>query len=509
MRGWLLGAACAALTFASPAHAKWREASSDHFVIYSEASESSLREFATQLEKFDAALRQRFGNVATTPGKANRVTVFTLDSAQAVRRLAKVKGNFLAGYYKARATGPVAFVPRSLGGGGKNDLTALGLLQHEYVHHFMFQNLGGVYPSWFIEGFAEVYSTARYERDGSVGLGLPAAHRAYSLSVGPRLPMAKLLMAKNAELKEAERGAFYARSWLLTHYLTFEPARQGQLVAYLRAIGDGKSAEQANAVFGDLAVLDKELDAYVRRPRLRYSKIDAKDLKVGSIRIRDLGAGEEQIMDARIISRNGVNRTEALALLPEMRAAAGRFSGDAAVQAALAEAEYDAGHFTEAEVAADRALKADANHADALIYKARARIAAAEAAPGDAAWKEARQAIAAANRADPDDPEPLILFFQSYRRQGVKPTKNAVEGLEHAYSLARFDRGLTMNLATQYLIDGRFAEARKLLAPIAFDPHNPGLAKIAGAVVAQLDANNNAEALRLMRGGSRADQSGQ
>ena len=52
-----LGMALAALAAATPAQAEWREATSKHFVIYSEDSEKSVREFATRLERFDAALR--------------------------------------------------------------------------------------------------------------------------------------------------------------------------------------------------------------------------------------------------------------------------------------------------------------------------------------------------------------------------------------------------------------------------------------------------------------------
>lgn len=39
------------------AFAKWYEASSDHFVIYADDSEDDVREFANNLERFHAALK--------------------------------------------------------------------------------------------------------------------------------------------------------------------------------------------------------------------------------------------------------------------------------------------------------------------------------------------------------------------------------------------------------------------------------------------------------------------
>ena len=42
---------------AAPAHAAWYQASSRHFLIYSEQKPGTLRQFAEELEKFDSAVR--------------------------------------------------------------------------------------------------------------------------------------------------------------------------------------------------------------------------------------------------------------------------------------------------------------------------------------------------------------------------------------------------------------------------------------------------------------------
>ena len=49
------------------------------------------------------------------------------------------------------------------------------------------------YPEWLVEGFAEFMSTAQFERDGTVGLGLPATHRYYGLVNLKQLPLETLL----------------------------------------------------------------------------------------------------------------------------------------------------------------------------------------------------------------------------------------------------------------------------------------------------------------------------
>jgi tetratricopeptide (TPR) repeat protein len=182
-----------------------------------------------------------------------------------------------------------------------------------------------------------------------------------------------------------------------------------------------------------------------------------------------------------------------------MAKAAAAWPNDAAVQAALAEAEFDAGNLDSAEAAAARAIAADPKNVDGLIYRARVAMARAKAAPtrDAAAWREVRRLIAQANRADPNDPEPLILYYQSFSMQGQAPTRNAVEGLLQAYALAPQDSGLRMNVARQLLVDGQAAEARRALAPLAYDPHGGALGQAVTAIVARLDESGPKAALEV------------
>lgn len=488
---------------AIPAQAEWREASTDHFVIYSEQGEAALKEYATRLERYDSAMRVIRSLPDEEMGPANRVTVYVVRNVATVQKLfgagARQGRSGIAGFYMPRANGSVAITPRSAGDGGKFDMNAEIVLLHEYAHDFMARNYPGAFPAWFIEGFAEFHSTARFEKDGGVGIGNPALHRAYGLLNGPRVS-AETLMTLSAEVPKTElREALYGRGWLLTHYLTFEKSRQGQLQSFIRSMNEGKSAlEAAKSAFGDLNLLDKELDRYMMRSRMSYWMLPAEKLKTGPIAIRTLSPAEDAVMDVKIRSRRGVDREQALKLLPEVRRAAAPFPNSAFAQATLGEAEFDAGYYKEAEAAADRAIAADPKYIDGFIYKARARMAsvAAEKDAGAAKWKDVRRLIATANRLDPDDPEPLILFYSSFLAEGIEPTKNAVLGLTTALQLAPQDRGLRMMAAFQFLKDGRSDDARSALIPVAFDPHGGGMSKAAAGIIAKLDAGGAKEALK-------------
>ncbi|HEX8224917.1 MAG TPA: hypothetical protein VF605_13945 [Allosphingosinicella sp.] len=494
---WLALLACAP----AAARAEWREASSRHFLVYSEGSAQSVRDFATKLEKFDKAMRTRLGLDDVDLGPANRVTVYVVDDVRAVQRLARrpVKAGQpgIAGFYRGRAEGPIAVVPRSIGDGRLNDSEPAIILLHEYSHHIMLQNAAIAYPAWFREGFAEFNATARFEKDGSIGFGAAANHRAWGLIGMSPLPIELLFDPTRRKLGQREwEATIYGRGWLLTHFLMFEPKRVGQLGAYIKALNSGKgSLEAAQAAFGDLAVLDRELKAYLDQRRIPYMRVRSDLLTIEPIALRTLRPGEAAVMELRIRSRVGVTSEDAGQVAADMRKAAAPFPDDPAVQAALAEAEFDAGNLDSAEAAADRAIAADARHIDGRIYKARVAMARAQASRAPAAWKEARRLIAQANGADPNDPEPLILFFRSFVEQGVPPTRNAVEGLLQAHELAPQDPGLRMSAARQLLVDGKAAEARAALTPIAYDPHGGPLGQAVTAILAQLDSGGAGAAL--------------
>lgn len=407
VKGLVLGAA--ALLAPSAASARWHEASSAHFVVYANDNPEKLRAFATRLERFDKAMRVRRQVPDAEIGRANRLNVYVVSTVDAVQRLAGRHVSNVAGFYLARASGPVAFVPRKAGSGGKGDLDADTIFFHEYAHHFMLGNFSGTFPAWFTEGDAEFHSTAKIEDDGSVGIGLPANHRAFGAFNVGRLPLAKMLSGDTARLSPEQTESLYGRGWLLTHFLSFEASRRGQFMTYLRLLDEGKPGiEAATAAFGDLARLDKELDAYIKRPKISYIKIPASALPIGPVAVRPLTAGEAAFMPVRMRSVRSVDDKAAKALVAGARKAAAPYPSHPVVQSWLAEVEHDANNYAEAEAAADRVLAIDPRNSDGLIYKGRVRMARAlEAKATDqAVWRDVRRWFVEASRADTEDAEP-------------------------------------------------------------------------------------------------------
>lgn len=485
-------AIAATAAVATPAAAEWREASSDHFLIYADSSEASLRGFAERLERFHATVQEIRPAAEDEGRKSNRVVVFVVPTIEAVQKICGGSGKCgsIAGFYIPRVGNSVAYSARSF---SDSDTSSDTILFHEYAHHHMLSNASLAYPRWMGEGFAEFLSTVRFQRGGAAEIGRPANHRAYGLQT-MSMPIDKLFDPPKTMSPE-QTDLFYGRAWALTHMLTFDTKRAGQLSRYAMAINSGTAnIPAATAAFGDLAVLNRQLNSYIDGS-MKYVTLEATRLTPGPIAMRRLSAGEAAMMPVRMVSDRGVSRAEALALLPDARKRAAPFPTDPAVQTILAEAEYDAGNDVEAEAAVDRALAADPVRRDALLYKGRILVERADEAGSrdPAIWRAARGWFLKANRADPDAAEPLVEFYRSYFAEGVQPTANAAAGLMRAFDLSPHDRRLRMEVARQLLIDEKPVAARKVLLPLAYDPHNRGEGNFAARLVELIDKGTAAK----------------
>jgi hypothetical protein len=394
----------------------------------------------------------------------------------------------------------MAVVPRSgLSAWGTAEFTADTIFFHEYAHHMMFQEIDSPLPEWLIEGFAEMMSTASFEKDGSVWLGRAAAHRAQGIFWGERIPLETMLAANYGKLSDGFRESIYGRGWLLTHYLNFEPTRTGQLDKYLAALEAGtNSLDAAKQAFGDLQILDRDLTRYTLQRKINALRIPASLLKLAPIEVTSLSTGGAEVLPLRLQSKMGVNQTTAEPLAVKVRAVQARYPGDLLVERTLAEAEYDSKHFEASEAAADRALAADPKSTEAMIYKGRS-IAARALLPSASDKKliaDARDWFMKANAIDSEDPEPLMEYFRSYVDAREVPTKNAIDALHYASNLAPQDSSLRMTSAMQYLRDKDLKQARQTISPIAYNPHGRQVATMARAMIERIDAGDAQGALK-------------
>lgn len=485
-------AAIALAGIAVPASAEWHQASSDHFVIYADDKPADIRIFAENLERYHSAMEFVTGRKAEAPSPSNRVVIYVVGGERAMRSLSG--DSETAGFYIPRAGGSRAFVQDIRNQkSGYPDFSTVVLL-HEYAHHFLMSASRFAKPRWFNEGAAEFFAAASFEPGGSVWVGRPAEHRAGDLAFADPVHVRELFDPALYEKKKVKGyDTFYAKSWLLYHYLFFSESRRQQVSTYLAKLAEGMDQKAAGeAAFGDLDVLERELRAYLRQSRTSALKLTPDKLSTGTITLRALSAGEGAVMPLQVRSQRGVNRQEATALVGEVRLVAARYPDDPGVLTALAEAEYDAGNDAAAIAAADAALARDPARTNAYVQKGYALFRQAAAAEGEqrtAAYAAAVRPFVALNKLENDHPLPLVYFFRAQVERGVAPSENARAALERAAVLAPFDHGLQINAGMMLAGEGKIEIARRFLAPVAANPHGgPGAARARQLIAAIADA---------------------
>jgi len=444
------------------AQAAWSVATSPHFIIYAKQDAASLRAYAEKLERFDGAMR-----IINPPPKDHApvapVTIFVLPQPDDLHDL--VGTRYIAGLYHGGISGSFAY---TIGASAKAKKEYVAesqtVLLHEYAHHFMLGNFPASYPPWFTEGYAEFMSAARFEENGDVSLGVPENNRGSELTDLGSVPLRNMIAGTYYVTAELE-----AKGWALVHYLTFEPSRKGQLQSFLAAINrDEAPASAARRIFGDLNALDRELSAYLKRPRLSYTSVHAAEIAPVTITIRSLSSAEEALMPVRIKTAYGVDRPGARILAGDARRVLADHPDDREALCLLARAEMWAERPDNLEKVADTILAQDPASPCGTLSKAQALMqrAKSEKLPAtDKTWRDIRMWLSRANRAAPEDPWPMGLYYYSFRNAHAKPTDNAIDALLGALDRAPQDDGLRYFATIEMLRRGRTSEARTIFGP--------------------------------------------
>jgi hypothetical protein len=204
----------------------------------------------------------------------------------------------------------------------------------------MLQDADRPLPTWLTEGFAEFFANPIFNEDGSVTIGAPPKYRAEALydQAMAGLPLNKMLTGNFTYLTALEFESLYGRGWLLTHLLSFDLKRRGQLTRYLNEIAKGTPPLQAaQTAFGDLAALDRELYDYFKTDKFTVATIPASKLHLPPINVRPLTPAQAALMDEHIKFARESKRFSSAGLASRARGVVSRYPNDVGAITLLAQ----------------------------------------------------------------------------------------------------------------------------------------------------------------------------
>lgn len=288
-------------------HDNWVEVRSPNFVVVSNAGEKQARKTALQFEEIRQVYRQSLKVAAGHPSPV--ITVIAAKDDNTMKQLLPedyVKGHaHHGGYFVDRMNIYFAVVELGQEGGGTYET-----LYHEYYHSVTipyFPNL----PLWLAEGLAEFYGHTQID-EKFAGMGEPDANLLAELRSQPLIRLPVLFSANQSSPyynEDQKTSIFYAESWALTHYLMVgdREAHRSALIAYLKAIDEGKSQEQAAAeAFGDLNKLQAALMNYLRLAAFYYIKVPVVTaVHDTELKVRPISEAEGEAYEAGFLAIRG------------------------------------------------------------------------------------------------------------------------------------------------------------------------------------------------------------
>ena len=486
LKAILSAALLGASALASPAHAEWMEATSDHFIVYGDMRPNEAKDFAEQLERIDKLLRSVTNTPDTAAERSNKVPVYFVPDMSTVERLIGRQG--VGGFYVPHAQGSLAVTPRRLTQISEY-MQPQGVLFHEYTHAILISGAKVAYPKWLNEGLAEFFGTIQPKPDGSLILGGLPLIRGFALAEQNQMSSEELLTADQRKLSQEDEGHLYARAWATIHMLMLDKDRAGQLDKYMQLLQSGvPSLDAGRRAFGDLGKLDSDVKVHLRSRKFPSILVPASKVAGGTATVRSLRPCEGKIMPIRIRSAVGVTDKTAGGVATQARQAAVGCDNDPFVQRTLAETEFDAKNNAQSAAAADRALAADPKNVMAMVYKGRVAARAKD-------WAGARKWFIQANKLNPDYALPLVLYHDSFTQAGAAPTFAANNGLLRALVLVPQDDSVRIRVVMAMLAAGDKATAKAALAPLATAPHSKGDSP-AVTIMKMIDEGKDKEAIQ-------------
>lgn len=266
-KSWLAALCVAIAASATGADDEWREVVSEHFVVYSDASEKDARRVAKELETirqvYEIAVRGVRGR--PTPklqvlAARNRETLEELipRSPGDDRRLA-------AGVFFRRPDQSWIVLDQSARGEER-----YSVVYHEYFHSLAMAATPTA-PLWFHEGLAGMWENTNVKKE-TVETAWPSRIHLAILQNERPMPLEELVAVDTTSpaYREQHRASiFYAQSWALAHYIFLGDETKELLKGvgpYLEAIDSGRDSSQAfEDAFGEFEELEKQLRGYIRQ----------------------------------------------------------------------------------------------------------------------------------------------------------------------------------------------------------------------------------------------------
>ena len=284
----------------------WIEVRSGHFTVLTDSNEKKGRQILDQFERMRWVFQTLFPKANVDP--VSPIVVVAVKDKKDFQGLEPeaylAKGQLnLAGYF---LTVPDKnYIALRLDAEGDHPYA---IVYHEYTHLQLGKAIEWM-PLWLNEGLAEFFQNTDIH-DKNVQLGEASVDDILYLRQNRLIPLGTLLQVdvNSPYYHEEQKGSvFYAEAWALTHYLQVTDRKNNthRLHDYIELVSQHvDSVAAAEKAFGDLKVLQRELNDYVSQGRFSYFNMSsaAAPLDEASYSVRPVTMAEADAVRADFLA---------------------------------------------------------------------------------------------------------------------------------------------------------------------------------------------------------------
>lgn len=487
----------------------WFRAESPHFVVYSDAREEDVASLLDNLEKLDHLLRIYTQPVRQGEAPAAKLTLYHHARLTDLREIDANAPADAVGLYGSCPAGVQGFgvqlerIP-SLGDAQLDKSALNDTLSHAfeaYARHFLRRHTDIRAPAWFVEGFAQYFSSVRFSAQQMVVGRSPRALANYlrSLGEGRRYSLDYEDVLRNDVANARSHGGvagvgleFAARSWLLTHYALSSDDRRQRLSRYLSRVEQGESP--MTAFEGAFELKAADIGSVMWRYGLRGTqtlRVQPQGLPAPRVNFRALPRTSGSFVLAQAALKSCPGRQAGEALLKKVVALAAQSPDDDLARLTLARAQLDWGDPQQALAPLQPLLREDDSHFEARYLAGMAHLKLAGRSEGDARREQLRLAQRWLQEAGALNPRSAMVAFAQLKTElaaADMPDDAVLQGLLSAWQEAREVNAFAGAAALAHAYAGEGDRAYRSLASLAQDPQDPAMAQWARQWQARLEA---------------------
>ncbi len=485
----------------------WFRAESQHFIVYSNTPRhSDVATLLSKLERFWFTLREFSQVDRNPPADTPKQELYYFDDEHALEGIDPEAPPYAIGLYTACPDGAQGFgVHMYFGEDPKTPLEkrpeneGLSYIFQAYARDFFYRHSQQRTPLWFVDGYAQYFSTTRFEGDRAVVGLAPEALGKLLQRLGNTylysLDYADVLVGNDSEGHNQAgqaglKNEFEARSWVLTHWILSSRDNLARFQAYVAATHGGEDKVKAfQRVFGlTPGQLNHTLWLYLRK--LEAVKLTFKSLPEADVGFSDLPEAADKLLLAQAALKSCPGDKYGQALLGRVRADAPKFPDSDLAQLTLARAEILYGDPDAALPWLLKTTQETPNDGEAQFLLGRAHLAIGQKASGETragAYARANAALEKAADIEPKSPAVAYWFYRARVLSTGKIDQDAAGAALLAYQEAPQVDAYAYHAGLVYAHLGRRDEALAAMHTVADNPRASVWAPLARRWLGKLD----------------------